>query len=360
MRRFISLVLSLCLVLCMVPAARASAAPRLAGSHETAKPGDEVTVTLDLTGNPGVSAWKITLGWDPAVLILNEQSITLHSAFLPGMFVKNTKNDGSVQLVWAHAQDVSADGALITLSFTVADSAPTGVHSVSVAVSGCKDKDGTGISVSTSAASVDVSRTDGSSPAPTPTPEPAPQPSPEPTPEPAVSFTDVVKGSYYYDAVIWAVGEGITTGTSAATFTPNRPCTRAEIVTFLWRAAGSPQPSSSAASFTDIDPAAFYYKAVLWAVERGITTGTTATTFEPYRTADRAQTVTFIWRSFGAPNCPGGTPFGDVQSGTYYAAAVSWAVSEGITTGTSSTAFSPHELCSRGQIVTFLYRAADL
>ena len=170
-----------------------------------------------------------------------------------------------------------------------------------------------------------------------------------------LTFTDVPASAYYYDAVYWAVENGVTNGTSNTTFSPDASCTRAQMVTFLWRAAGSPEPESSVNPFTDVAASAYYYDAVLWAVEQGITNGTSATTFGPDVTVTRGQTVTFLWRYDGSP-AVSGSGFDDVVSDAYYADAVAWAAGEGVTSGTSATTFSPSNDCTRGQIVTFLYR----
>ena len=169
-------------------------------------------------------------------------------------------------------------------------------------------------------------------------------------------FTDVPDGAYYADAVRWAVENGITSGTGENTFSPDAPCTRAQMVTFLWRANGSPEPKDSGNRFSDVSAGAYYYKAVLWAVENGITTGTGATTFSPDATVTRGQTVTFLHRAAGSPQASG-SRFSDVDSDAYYAAAVAWAVANGITDGVSATSFAPGSPCTRAQIVTFLYRA---
>ena len=169
-------------------------------------------------------------------------------------------------------------------------------------------------------------------------------------------FTDVPTGAYYADAVKWAVEQGITSGTSATTFSPDMSCTRAQMVTFLWRAAGSPKATGSN-PFTDVSSGAYYYDAVLWAAEQGITSGTSATTFAPDATVTRSQTVTFLWRQAGSPVVNYAMSFTDVPADAYYAEAVRWAVSEGITAGTGDNAFSPDAVCTRAQIVTFLYRA---
>ena len=171
-----------------------------------------------------------------------------------------------------------------------------------------------------------------------------------------VTFTDVPANAYYADAVSWAVLKGVTKGTSETTFSPNATCTRAQAVTFLWRAAGSPAPKSGTMPFTDVAADAYYHDAVLWAVEQGITKGTSDTTFSPNATCTRAQIVTFLWRSENMPAAGTANSFTDVAANAYYADAVNWAVENGITSGTSDTTFSPDAYCTRAQIVTFLWR----
>ena len=174
--------------------------------------------------------------------------------------------------------------------------------------------------------------------------------------ETTMNFWDVKQGDYYYDAVKWAVEKGITEGTGANFFSPNASCTRAQMVTFLWRAAGSPAPKSTVNPFTDVSASDYFYNAVLWAVENGITTGAGADRFAPGATVSRAQTVTFLHRANGSPAASGAS-FSDVAADEYYANAVAWAVQNGITTGTGNGKFSPNADCTRGQIVTLLYRA---
>ena len=169
-------------------------------------------------------------------------------------------------------------------------------------------------------------------------------------------FVDVATGSYYEDAVDWAVENGITKGIDDTHFSPDGICTRAQAVTFLWRTAGSPASKTSTMPFTDVPVGSYYYDAVLWAVENGITKGTSDTTFSPNMTCSRAQIVTFLWRSEKSPAAGTANPFADVKSTAYYADAVLWAVKENITKGTTSTTFSPNADCTRAQIVTFLWR----
>ena len=168
-------------------------------------------------------------------------------------------------------------------------------------------------------------------------------------------FTDVHAEDYYYDAVLWAAQKGITGGMSDTLFAPNVACTRAQIVTFLWRAAGSPEPKALS-SFADVPADAYYAKAVAWAVENGITNGTTDTTFGPDETCTRAHGVTFLSRAAKANTASGNSNFADVDVNAYYASAVKWAVDNGITNGIGSSLFGPDSSCTRAQIVTFLYR----
>ena len=168
-------------------------------------------------------------------------------------------------------------------------------------------------------------------------------------------FYDVPNGAYFYEAVKWAVKNGITTGVGNDLFAPEQPCTRAQIVTFLWRAAGSPEPKAMS-SFTDVPASAYYAKAVAWAVENGITNGMTETAFAPNATCTRGQSVTFLYRALKG-TASGSANFTDVKSDAFYADAVNWAVANNVTNGTSATTFSPNADCTRAEIVTFLYRA---
>lgn len=169
-------------------------------------------------------------------------------------------------------------------------------------------------------------------------------------------FSDVSSDSMFYDAIQWAVKNKIAYGSSDSTFSPDDPCTRSEIVTFLWRAMGQPAPASEENPFTDVDASSPYYEAILWAVENGITSGASATTYEPDAACTRAQAVTFLYRAENSLAGSGTNSFTDVASNAYYADAVQWAVNTGVTVGTSDTAFSPDQTCTRAQIVTFLYR----
>ena len=170
-------------------------------------------------------------------------------------------------------------------------------------------------------------------------------------------FVDVPEGSFFYEPVAWALDQGITTGTDATHFSPNVRCQRAQVVTFLWRAAGSEEPESSKNPFVDVKQTDYYYKAVLWAVENGITNGLDATHFGPYSYCNRAQVVTFLHRTMGNPEVADEkNPFSDVPENGWFTASVLWAMKERITNGLTPTTFGPNTICNRAQIVTFLYR----
>ena len=178
----------------------------------------------------------------------------------------------------------------------------------------------------------------------------------DPNYKPQADFIDVAAGSYCYDAVQWAVANGITKGTDATHFSPNAGCTRGQVVTFLWRAAGEPVVSGNV-GFVDVAPGSYCYEAVKWAVANGITKGTDATHFSPNATCTRGQVVTFMYRAEGEPAVGGSNGFVDVAVSSYCYEAIKWAVANGITKGTDATHFSPNATCTRGQVVTFLYRA---
>lgn len=172
----------------------------------------------------------------------------------------------------------------------------------------------------------------------------------------SVTFNDVRdSGTYFYRPVYWAVGRTITVGTGNNLFSPNVSCTRAQVVTFLWKTLASPSPSSNANPFYDVAPGTYYYDAIRWAAEQGITSGTSANQFSPDKPCTRAEVLTFLWHAYGSPKESSSNQFVDVPADSYYAIPVTWAYKNKITTGVSSTVFAPDEYCSRCQMVTFLY-----
>ncbi len=169
-------------------------------------------------------------------------------------------------------------------------------------------------------------------------------------------FTDVIENDYYYDAVLWSLKNQVTAGVSATVFAPNAYCSRAQVVSFLWRAAGKPDAANKNNPFTDVKTGQYYYEAVLWAVEQGITAGISKTSFAPDAACSRGQIVSFLHRFADSPVVVAANPFTDVTSGQYFYQPVLWAVQNGITAGMSKTSFAPNDTCSRGQVVSFLYR----
>ena len=173
-------------------------------------------------------------------------------------------------------------------------------------------------------------------------------------PSTTVKFTDVSENDWFYEPVMWAVSNNITAGVSETKFAPNQTCTRAQAVMFLWNQAGKPVVSRKN-SFKDVKSSDWYYNAVQWAVSKGITNGTSKTTFSPSKTCNRVEIVTFLWNQAGKPSVSANNPFKDVKSSDWYYKAVQWAVKKGVTSGTSKTTFSPTKACTRAQIVTFMY-----
>lgn len=383
MKRLIALFVVLNIMLCSL-AASAESETVVFGSHETAKPGETVSVTVKLQDNPGLAAWKIELEWDDTALTLDKDSVSLDKDFSKGMLAENSNESGKLILAWANVKDIAADGNLITLTFKVADDAAAGTHSISVNASGTRNENGDKIAVAVSDGSITLTpeKTDYPSEDPS-VQEPVVQPEPKPdddiedkpvskpadsvdlpqiTPpieepyKPRVSFSDVSADAYYYQPVQWAVEGGITSGTSSNTFSPELSCNRAQMVTFLWRAAGCPLAIEFRGRFSDVEPGAYYEDAVAWALSKGITSGTSENTFSPSLPVTRGQVVTFLWRYAGWDYSAQENMFHDVSDDAYYGTAVCWAVAKNITKGMSVDMFSPDITCTRGQIVTFLYR----
>ena len=300
----------------------------------SAEPGETVQVPVSIVGNSGFAGFTFTISGAEGLTLTNiEKGDLLSNA--DGML---TKNIAQSRVNWTSSENVTGDGELMVLTFEVSSDAVGGDYPVSVAL-----KDGKPSNfASETEEPVAVTFADG---AITIEGEQGP-------------FEDVKSNDYFYNAVCWAyqADPQITAGTSDSTFSPSQICTRAQIITFLWRAKGSPEPVSTACSFTDVPSTAYYYKAVLWAVEKGITVGTSQSSFSPHASCTRAQAMTFIWRAAGQPeHIATESPFSDVTGGYYYDA-VLWAVENNITAGTGDNTFSPSQPCTRAQIITFLYK----
>lgn len=359
MRRTIGFVLVL--VLLILPSKAVAQEPvTIAVPDVTVKAGETLELVMSVRNSPGISGAGITVTYDEQAMRLTD-IVSLTS----GSFLKDIDRSN---FSWLKGNDLTGDFDLVKLCFEISDSA-SGTYTVGAGSTGdlaanITNQNAIPVPVVFVSGTVTAEKKvvpgggasgggmggAGGGAADESTDPPVVE-------EPAETvFKDVAAEAYYSEAVLWAIKNGITTGTSATTFSPDVTCTRAQTVTFLWRAAGSPEPKSAEVPFEDIAAEGYYYKAVLWAVENGITSGTTDTTFSPNDECTRAQIVTFLWRSQKAPAAGAVNPFTDVAADTYYNDAVLWAGEKGITFGTSATTFSPDNDCTRAQIVTFLYR----
>ncbi len=322
------------------PTASAESVP--ASELEVSADGAAATLRLKAAKNAPTTNGLMSVSYDPSVWQLSSVSAN-------AQYSSYKNENGKVLFGYVDLSGVAANNAAATLTFTRLDGKNANGSSFTIEQKELNDATAAvreTLVVNISQPVVPQPGTGSQKPATPTTPT---------TPE--SGFADVGKNDFFYDAVEWAVANGVTTGVDATHFAPYASCTRAQAVTFLWRAAGSPAPKSEGMTFTDVKPGSYYCDAVLWAVENGITNGTSATTFSPDATCSRAQIVTFLWRSQKSPAAGAANPFADVAAGAYYADAVLWAVEKGVTTGTSATTFSPEDNCTRGQIVTFLYRA---
>lgn len=344
-------------------------------------PGNVVEMSVNLSGNSGLAAWMFDFSWDTDALTLDtsDGSAQVGDAFSSGTLLARQKDDGGLTVSWYSVRNVSVDGELFSIRLKANPSA-SGSYPVTITCSAENTINTAEQEVSVTCIGGSVTVTGGSETTSSDTHardnggglsagdvtkpqlgEASPAATEEdqtPAATPPVEFSDVPENAYYYDAVQWAVKNGVTNGVGGSSFCPNGVCSRAQTVTFLWRAAGSPEPTVLSNPFTDVQPGSYYYKAVLWAVAEGITNGTGEDTFSPDATVNRAQTVTFLWRANGSQKAEGASPFSDVAKEAYYTDAVQWAVEHHITGGTGANTFSPGDSCIRVQIVTFLYRNA--
>lgn len=299
--------------------------------------GDTITLPVSISGNTGFAGFTLEISFPEELSLLSVAKGAVLEESDGGAFLFNPAKN---LINWNDAENLCGDGELLILTFQVSETAADGTYSVALALKDGKpgnfvDEEGNHVSPVFISGTVAVGN------------------------QPTV-FTDVSEGSWYYDAVMWAVNHEppITAGTSETTFSPNQNCTRAQIVTFLWRAAGSPTPTVEDLPFTDVYETAYYYDAVRWAYEQGITTGISEHTFGARKTCSRAEAVTFLWRAADSPSATQNTSvFSDVPENSWYAQAVAWAVENDVTSGTTPTTFSPYRTCTRAQIVTFLYQA---
>ena len=292
------------------------------------------SVTVEITQNVDVTNGVIRITWDPAKLTLKDYAI--HADYRSVL-----ESEGSLTFGYVALSGISAGKSIATVTFEAVDpaDAPVTIAHIQVNNEGieCTEHNWSAWSENALAQMERECLNCGEK-----------QVNP---------FADVPVNEYYLESVLWAVENDITNGTTTVTFSPNEACLRAQAVTFLWRAAGSPEPEITVNPFDDVNEKDFYYKAVLWAVENEITNGMDESHFGPMLECNRAQIVTFLWRAMGAPTAEGSNPFEDVTSGSFYEQAVIWAAQNGIANGLTETTFGPDAVCNRAQIVTFLYRA---
>ncbi len=307
----------------------------LSGGSVTGQSGMTVTLPVTLKGNPGFAGFTLHVDYPESLEFLGAGIGDVLATSDSGALLINAEKN---LVNWNDYQNTGGNGLLLTLSFRIKEEAVNGTYEVGLSLRDGKagnfvNEHGEPISANFNTGKVTVQNV-------------------------LPHFVDVPNGAFYQSAVEWAVAHGITSGTSTTRFSPNATCTRSQVVTFLWRAKGCPVPAMTENPFSDVKTGAYYYDAVMWAVENGVTSGTSKTTFGPNNSCTRGQVVTFLWRAEGEPK-PSSTsnPFTDVKQGQYYYDAVLWAVANQITSGPSKTTFGPNQNCTRGQIVTFLYRA---
>ena len=292
------------------------------------------TVRVEVTQDVDVTNGVVTITWDPAKLTLTD--IAIHADYH-----SQIRNEGSVSFGYVSLSGIASGRSIATLTFEAVDpddAALTILHrQVNNDHAECTEHTWSDWSENVLAQMERVCLRCGEK-----------QINP---------FVDVAVDTYYLEPVLWALENGITSGTSSVTFSPNESCIRAQAVTFLWRAAGSPEPETTNNPFVDVTANDYFYKAVLWAVENGITSGVDSSHFGPSMDCTRGQIIIFLWRAKGSPAAVEGCPFTDVQPGTVYEDAIAWAAENGISSGVSNTIFGINDVCDRAQIVTFLHHA---
>ena len=330
------------------------------------------TAFIDVTArdNPGLASLLIEFTWDQAAA--EYDSIIQRNMFSDGTFLVNSATPGQLSVIWFSATNVSADAPVFSVKLILKDmNEDNDTFGITYSAEDTVNENGETVDLNITS-SIDLlsgngsgsktepvtPSTDGTETKPDPD-KPSTGSTEKPDHEKSPAFTDVKESDYFYDAVNWAVENKITSGITETEFSPDGPCTRAQAVTFLWRAAGSPKPELLKNMFTDVSSDQYYYQAVLWAVENEITLGTSTTAFSPNDPVTRGQLVTFLWRYAGKQSATGGKSFDDVKESDYYAVPVRWAVQNGITLGTGDGLFSPNATCTRGQTVTFLYRSVN-
>ena len=316
-------------------------------ANVTAGPGDTVSIPVTISDNPGFAGFTMSVCYPSELQLIGISKGNLLKTSASGALTVNLNKD---LLNWNDIANLPGDGELCVLTFRISETATAGQYTIGVTLKDGKQSNfaneaGQAISFDMIPGEVQIN-------------VPPFTPCEESGECPGNAFADMpAVGHWAHDAIDWAIDNGITSGTSKTSFSPWKACTRAEIVTFLWRAAGSPELAAASCVFTDVPEDAYYRRAVLWAVEAGVTTGTSETTFSPNKPCSRAEAVTFLWRANGSPEPKSDSCiFADVPSGAYYEKAVLWANELGVTAGIAETSFGSAGTCTRAQIVTFLFR----
>ena len=378
MRKVASLLLFVCLFCCVFSAFAKDF--EIIGDTVTAYKGETVDYSLSVNGNPGAVAFRIELGWDKETFTLVPGSVVYSDGFTGGTSIENEKIQGKLYSAWINTENVCTDGQFFNLKFSVSDKAKTGDYRIKAVITAFTDVNGVKYQPTVKGGTIKVKSkhsSGSSSQLVIPTigetssrDDDVVQDNKDSLSESSESekaqhsenpFVDVTESAYYYDAVMWAVDNKITSGITEKAFEPETKCTRAQAVTFLYRFSDiKSDESEGGTAFKDVDKSAYYYLPVIWAVRNSITSGTDTYSFSPDNYITRGQLVTFLWRLAGKPEVTTAVPFSDVKSDSYYFNAVAWAVENNITSGMTDTEFCPDEFCTRGQIVTFMKRYAGI
>lgn len=340
------------------------------GSEMSGYRGDEVELTVCVKNNPGTVAFRIGISWKNATMTLIPGSVAYSAGFSTGTSVENEKLDGKLYTAWISTKNNDSDGEIFTVRFKICDKASIGTHPVSISVSSYTDENGVKHQPMILDGSVRVKkRSSGGFSQGTIVDDPEDDKTADTYDDCGEKnddtafvnpFSDVAANAYYYEAVKWAVEKKITSGVTDEMFCPEAMCTRAQAVTFLYRFAGNEDTKNNSIVFSDVDEKSYYYSPVAWAVSNSVTSGTSEDSFSPDSFVTRGQFLTFLWRLAGKPVVERNVSFNDILVDSYYYSAVLWAFENNITRGTGETTFSPDDLCTRGQIVTFLNRYSDI
>ena len=398
MKKFIVLLSIILSALCPM-CVSADTPMRFVCSSAECVPGEQVEISVRASNNSGISSLTIGLEWNPEVLSLAEPKTVTGDNFKTGMTAENKSIDGKYYFSWCDTKNQVNDGNVITLNFICNSDVSSGKYDINLNISGLKDENGEVVDYTAANGIITVNNksdndsTDsnknndknddthqGSSTggrgnslkdkdaddnaAPAPGGKDGSDSATESAPKDEGNstdniFTDIKESDYFYNAVIWAARRGISTGVSDRLFAPYDKCNRAQAATFIWRFSNSPKTGLISNPFSDIKPDEYYYNAVLWGCDKNIINGVTKTEFSPSEPVTRAQFVTLLWRLNGCPNLDKSNEhnmFDDVSPNDYFYEPTYWAAEQGITNGTADGIFSPNDVCTRAQIITFLYR----